>query len=51
MVDTCKDKIDEKEIINNAFDFLLIFDDLVSFGYRESVTQDEVHEYLKMQSN
>ena len=30
--------IDEKTVIRKAFDLILSFDDVVSLGYRESVT-------------
>ncbi len=51
MIEKCKSGLTEKEIHENAFDLLLIFDDVVSFGYRESVTQQQVNEYLQMSSN
>jgi coatomer subunit delta len=39
VIEKCKSGLSEKEIVENAFELLLIFDDVVSFGYRESVTQ------------
>jgi hypothetical protein len=30
--------VEEKTVLNKAFDLILTFDDVVSMGYRESVT-------------
>ena len=51
VIEKCKSGLTEKEILENAFDLLLIFDDVVTLGYRESVTQQQVNEYLLMSSN
>jgi coatomer subunit delta len=42
--------IDEKTIISKSFDLILSFDDVVSLGYRESVTMPQLEAYLEMDS-
>ena len=42
--------IEEKTILQKAFDLILQFDDVVSLGYRESVTMPQLEAYLDMDS-
>jgi len=42
--------VDEKVIEKRAFDLILSFDDVVSHGYRESVTMAQLEAYLEMDS-
>jgi hypothetical protein len=42
--------IEEKTIVSKAFDLILAFDDVVSMGYRESVTMPQLEAYLEMDS-
>lgn len=42
---------DEKMIFEKAFDIIFAFDEVVSFGYRESVTAGQVKTYTEMDSH
>ncbi len=46
----CK-TLDEREIIRNAFELLSAFDELVSMGYRENLTLNQIKTFLEMESN
>lgn len=47
---TCR-TLDEKEIIRNAYELLSAFDELVTLGYRENLTIQQIKTYLEMESN
>lgn len=51
IVDVCSHGISESNIITHAFDILLAFDDVIAFGYRESVNINQVQTYLSMESS
>mmetsp|Transcript_83565 Transcript_83565/g.97707 ORF Transcript_83565/g.97707 Transcript_83565/m.97707 type:complete len:521 (+) Transcript_83565:67-1629(+) len=51
IVDVCSHGTSETNIIKHAFDILLAFDDVIAFGYRESVTINQVQTYLSMESS
>lgn len=51
IVDVCSHGISESSVIKHAFDILLAFDDIIAFGYRESVTVNQVQTYLAMESS
>lgn len=42
--------MDEKIINKKAFDLILSFDDVITHGYRESVTMGQLEAYLEMDS-
>jgi hypothetical protein len=42
--------VDEKIIMKKAFDLFLAFDDVISHGYRESVTMSQIESFLEMDS-
>jgi len=42
--------IGENTVLAKAFDLILTFDDVVSMGYRESVTMPQLESYLEMDS-
>lgn len=42
--------MDEKTINKKAFDLILCFDDIISNGYRESVTTAQIESYIEMDS-
>ena len=50
VVQQCNQSIDEKIVIRKAFDLVLSFDDVVTMGYRESVSQGQLDAYLEMDS-
>ena len=42
--------VDESTINKKAFDLILAFDDVISNGYRESVTTNQIESYIEMDS-
>ena len=42
--------LDERAIGKKAFDLILCFDDIISNGYRESVTISQIESYIEMDS-
>ena len=50
VVQQCNQSIDEKIVMRKAFELVLSFDDVVTMGYRESVTQGQLDAYLEMDS-
>ncbi|KAK5091040.1 coatomer subunit delta [Lithohypha guttulata] len=46
----CK-KLDEREILRNAFELLSAFDELVTMGYRENLTMAQIKTFLEMESH
>lgn len=46
----CK-SLDEQEILKNAFELLSAFDELVSMGYRENLTLNQIKTFLEMESH
>jgi len=46
----CK-KVDEREILRNAFELLSAFDELVTMGYRENLTMSQIKTFLEMESH
>jgi len=46
----CK-KLDEREIVRNAFELLSAFDELVTMGYRENLTMSQIKTFLEMESH
>lgn len=52
VIDQCKDGgVSESKVMSCAFDLILAFDDVVTLGYRESVSVAQVMEYLEMDSS
>jgi len=49
--DVCQTSIDEALVIKNAFDLIFAFDEVISFGYRESVTLSQIKTYTEMDSH
>ena len=51
VVNQCQTQtIDEKAVNKKAFDLILCFDDIISSGYRESVTVSQIESYVEMDS-
>ena len=46
----CK-KLDEREILRNAFELLSAFDELITMGYRENLTMAQIKTFLEMESH
>lgn len=46
----CK-RLDEREILRNAFDLLSAFDELVTMGYRENLSLSQIKTFLEMESH
>ena len=46
----CK-KLDEREILRNAYELLSAFDELVTMGYRENLTMAQIKTFLEMESH
>ncbi|KAF5128980.1 hypothetical protein DV495_002687 [Geotrichum candidum] len=44
-------QVDEREIINNSFEILSAFDEVISLGYRENLTLSQVKTFLEMDSH
>lgn len=42
--------VDDKTINKKAFELILCFDDIISSGYRESVTVSQIESYVEMDS-
>jgi hypothetical protein len=42
--------VDDKTVGKKAFDLILCFDDIISNGYRESVTISQIESYVEMDS-
>lgn len=42
--------MNESTIGKKAFDLILCFDDVISNGYRESVTMSQIESYIEMES-
>lgn len=51
VLDICTYGVSEPTIQKNSFEILLAFDDVISFGYRESVTLNQVQNSLTMDSS
>ena len=46
----CK-KLEEREILRNAFELLSAFDEQVTMGYRENLTMSQIKTFLEMESH
>jgi hypothetical protein len=49
--DCCSIQVNEETILKAAFDIVFAFDEVVSFGYRESVTLSQIKTYCEMDSH
>ena len=51
VVSTICRKLDEREIVKNAFELLSAFDELVTLGYRENLSLSQIKTFLEMESH
>lgn len=51
ILDLCQQGVNETNVIQNSFEIILAFDDVISLGYRESVSLAQVHSALEMESS
>jgi hypothetical protein len=49
--DRCQAKVSEELVVKQAFDIIFAFDEVVSFGHRESVTLSQIKTYMEMDSH
>lgn len=49
--DCCQIQVNEEAISKHAFDIIFAFDEVISFGYRESVTLSQIKTYTEMDSH
>ncbi|CEM06693.1 unnamed protein product [Vitrella brassicaformis CCMP3155] len=49
--DCCQITVTEELVVKHAFDIVFAFDEVISFGYRESVTLSQIKTYTEMDSH
>merc|ERR1712060_988091 len=49
--DCCQIQVNEECVIKNALDIVFAFDEVISFGHRESVTLSQIKSYTEMDSH
>ncbi|KAF8820689.1 adaptor complexes medium subunit family protein [Cardiosporidium cionae] len=49
--DVCQETLSDEVILKNSFDLVFAFDEVISFGYRESVTLSQIQSYTIMESH
>uniref|UniRef100_A0A6T1LR22 Coatomer subunit delta n=2 Tax=Alexandrium monilatum TaxID=311494 RepID=A0A6T1LR22_9DINO len=49
--DCCQIQVNEEYVLKNAFDIVFAFDEVISFGHRESVTLSQIKTYTEMDSH
>eukprot|EP00933_Yihiella_yeosuensis_P060591 TRINITY_DN6333_c2_g1_i1.p1 TRINITY_DN6333_c2_g1~~TRINITY_DN6333_c2_g1_i1.p1 ORF type:complete len:566 (+),score=157.09 TRINITY_DN6333_c2_g1_i1:113-1699(+) len=49
--DCCQIQVNEEMVIKHAFDIVFAFDEVISFGHRESVTLAQIKSYTEMDSH
>ena len=43
--------LDEKDVVDNAFEVIFAFDEIVALGYRENVNLSQIRTYIEMESH
>ena len=41
--------LDEKDVVDNAFEVIFAFDEIVALGYRENVNLSQIRTYIEME--
>eukprot|EP00931_Biecheleriopsis_adriatica_P034660 TRINITY_DN19_c0_g2_i1.p1 TRINITY_DN19_c0_g2~~TRINITY_DN19_c0_g2_i1.p1 ORF type:complete len:575 (-),score=126.81 TRINITY_DN19_c0_g2_i1:81-1664(-) len=49
--DCCEIQVSEENVLKHALDIVFAFDEVISFGYRESVTLSQIKTYTEMDSH
>jgi len=49
--DCCQIQVNEEYVLKHAFDIVFAFDEVISFGHRESVTLSQIKTYTEMDSH
>jgi hypothetical protein len=49
--DCCQIQVNEELVLKHAFDIVFAFDEVISFGHRESVTLSQIKTYTEMDSH
>merc|ERR1719160_460374 len=49
--DSCQIQVNEELVLKHAFDIIFSFDEVISFGHRESVTLSQIKTYTEMDSH
>lgn len=49
--DCCQIQVNEEMVLKHAFDIVFAFDEVISFGHRESVTLAQIKSYTEMDSH
>jgi len=49
--DCCQTQVNEELVLKHAFDIVFAFDEVISFGHRESVTLSQIKTYTEMDSH
>jgi len=49
--DCCQIQVNEELVLKNAFNIIFAFDEVISFGHRESVTLSQIKTYTEMDSH
>mmetsp|Transcript_117717 Transcript_117717/g.327836 ORF Transcript_117717/g.327836 Transcript_117717/m.327836 type:complete len:522 (+) Transcript_117717:102-1667(+) len=49
--DCCQITVNEEHVLKHAFDIVFAFDEVISFGHRESVTLSQIKTYTEMDSH
>lgn len=50
VVQACSQNLEESNVLSKAFDLILTFDDVITQGYRESVSMPQLEAFLEMDS-
>jgi len=49
--DYCGSNLNEKAVVDNAFELIFAFDEVISMGYKESVTLDQIRTFIELDSS